>query len=261
MDIAEIVVLLVEPSSTQQRIISNQFTELGIRTVLVAESGRVALDMIEREEPDLVVSSMYLPDMTGTDLVHEMRGTHDHAGMAFMLISSETDVKVLDPIRQAGAIAILPKPFAPKELEYAMNATLSYYNPNQVSLSNEDVEDIRVLVVDDSRMARKHIRRVLEKMGLMDITEAENGREALSMLGGNYFDLVVTDYNMPEMDGRELIDEIRQHTEQKNIPILMVTSEHDGSRLAAVKQAGVSAICDKPFETDTVRELLEGMLS
>ena len=74
-------------------------------------------------------------------------------------------------------------------------------------------------------------------------------------------DLVVTDYNMPEMDGREFVEYVRSRSWQRSVPILMVTSETDQGRLAAVEEAGVSGICDKPFEPAVVRCLLARMLS
>ena len=69
--------------------------------------------------------------------------------------------------------------------------------------------------------------------------------------------MVFTDYNMPVMDGEELTRHIRENSMQRSIPILMVTSEENGSRLAAVQQAGVSGICDKPFDTDTVMKMIQ----
>jgi two-component system chemotaxis response regulator CheY len=73
-------------------------------------------------------------------------------------------------------------------------------------------------------------------------------------------DLIVTDYNMPEMDGREFVEYVRTRSWQQEVPILMVTSESSESRLAAVQEAGVSGICDKPFETALLQQLLAGML-
>ena len=70
----------------------------------------------------------------------------------------------------------------------------------------------------------------------------------------------MTDYNMPEMDGRELTEFIRTQSWQSTVPILMVSSESNQSRLSAVVQAGVSGVCDKPFEPAVVRGLLEKML-
>ena len=114
--------------------------------------------------------------------------------------------------------------------------------------------------VDDSAMARKHIARVLNNLGIHNITTAENGRQAMELIERNFFDLVVTDFNMPEMDGEALTRYIRERSSQRSIPVLMVTSEESGSRLSAVQQAGVSGICDKPFDTATVKQMIRQML-
>ena len=99
-----------------------------------------------------------------------------------MLISSEYRPEKLEEFKQAGVVAILPKPFEPVHLQRALNATLELLNTDELNLELFDVHDVRVLLVDDSKTARRHIRRVLEKMGLQHITEAENGANALSAL-------------------------------------------------------------------------------
>jgi two-component system chemotaxis response regulator CheY len=260
LQLEELLVLLIEPSSTQQRAILRLLSELGIEEIVTAKTGQEALQLMHSQNPDLAISSLYLSDMTGTDLVHTMRNDSSLADMAFMLISSETRFRYLDPIRQAGAIAILPKPFQLAELRIAMNSVLELIDPEIIELDSFCPEDLEVLVVDDSSMARKHITRVLNAMGIERITSANDGEEAVEIIADNYFDLVVTDYNMPNMDGKELIDHIRTASNQASIPVLMVTSEENENRLAAVQQAGVSAICDKPFETSVVRDLIQKSL-
>jgi two-component system chemotaxis response regulator CheY len=103
-----------------------------------------------------------------------------------------------------------------------------------------------------------YVCRVLENMGILpdNIDSAENGEQALHKVNDNYYDFIVSDYNMPVMDGMELLDRIRKESAQSSIPVLMVTSETDANRLAAVQQAGVSAICDKPFDPSSVRQLI-----
>jgi two-component system chemotaxis response regulator CheY len=103
--------------------------------------------------------------------------------------------------------------------------------------------------------------RVLKNLGLEHITSAENGVAAVALIEKNFFDLVVTDYNMPEMDGETLTRYIREHSSQRSIPVLMVTSEDNASRLAAVQQAGVSGICDKPFDAITVKRMIRNLLA
>jgi two-component system chemotaxis response regulator CheY len=85
--------------------------------------------------------------------------------------------------------------------------------------------------------------------------------QALELIESRLYDFVVTDYNMPRMDGRELIEHIRQNSTQSSLPILMVTSEANENRLAALQQSGVSAICDKPFEPAMVRRLVRRIIA
>ena len=94
----------------------------------------------------------------------------------------------------------------------------------------------------------------------MKITEAVDGSEAIALLKDNMFDLVVTDYNMPEINGKELTRYIRSESEQSHLPILMVTSESNDTHLANILTEGVTAMCDKPFEPENVKKILYKIL-
>ncbi|KPJ92132.1 MAG: chemotaxis protein CheY [Gammaproteobacteria bacterium SG8_11] len=259
--IDQIHVVLVEPSCAQHKIIEAYLRELGVSSVDWVQTGKQALEMLQRRRPDLLISAMYLEDTTGTELIQGIRAGELCRDVPFMLISSETNYRYLEPIRQAGVIAILPKPFVKEQLEKSLYATLDYFDPERVELPKIDYEDFKVLIVDDSETSRRHIKRLLRRMGLENITEAENGLQGLELIGDDFFDLIVTDYYMPEMDGKEFIERIREDSPQASVPILMVTSAaNDESRLAAVRQAGVSAICDKPFEPKKIKQLIENII-
>ena len=254
--IGDLLILLVEPSTTQRKYIFAYLSKMGIDNIDFADSGEAAFNSMTQAVPDLIISSMHLPDMTGTDLLLEMREDPDLAHVPFMLISSETHYRYLEPIRQAGAIAILPKPFEIEQLRSALHSTLDYIDPALLEVDALNPEQLVVLLVDDSKLARNHIKRVLINMGIENIVEAENGVEAVALVESQKFDLIVTDYNMPEMDGKEFSQFVREQSNQTDVPILMVTSISDESRLAIVENIGVSAICDKPFEVSNVRDLL-----
>ena len=260
--VSDLSIILVEPSSIQQRIITKFLNECGISKITYHDNASSALSELENYQPDLVISAMHMEDMSGTELVQNMRMNDAMVDVPFMLISSETSFRYLDPIRQAGAIAILPKPFELSQLKRALENTLDFIDPKELNANIEIAnEELNVLIVDDSFTARRHITRVLNNLGIEKITEAKDGKEAVEIINNNFFDLIVTDYNMPEMDGRELTEFVRNESGQASIPVLMVSSESDENRLAAVQQAGVSAICDKPFEPGNVKQLLEKMLS
>ncbi len=254
-------VVLVEPSSSQKKIVTQQLEEVGITQFEAVDTGQEALTIIDTEQPDLVISAMFLDDMTGAELVLDMRDNPVTADIPFMLISSETSFKALDPIKQAGASAVLPKPFRANDLKRAILMIMDWENPVALQLDEQTNEAMQVLLVDDSQMARRLIARTLEKLGIQHISEAENGRAAIPLLQQQKFDLVVTDYNMPEMDGHEFLVYIRHHSNQPDVPVMMVTTEGDESKLKAVQHEGVSAIMDKPFEVQEVRKLIESVFT
>ena len=262
ISLSDLSVLLVEPSRMQAGLVGRMLEHQGIRHVQVLDTAQAALAALTEGAVagTVVISSLYLPDMAGTDLVMAMRADEALEAVPFILISSETRPQVLEPIRQSGACSIVNKPFNEQQLSRALFAAADYLNP-PADLDLAEVEGMRVLIVDDSLASRHHLRRLLEELGIERITEAADGKAAVTILADTMFDLVITDYNMPEMDGRELTEYIRTQSWQAEVPVLMVTSEQNMGRLAAVERAGVSAICDKPFEAGSIRRLISEALT
>ncbi len=259
--LSDLQVVVVEPSSMQAHLVERMLAKLGVGKVLRVASGADALaSLCGLGEGAVVVSSLYLPDMAGTELVGAMRADKGLEDVPFILVSSETRPQVLDPVRQSGACSIVAKPFTAEQLARALYAAADYLTP-PTDLDIAEVEQLRVLLVDDSYASRHHLRRLLEELNIDRITEAVNGREAVQCLQTTMVDLVITDYNMPEMDGRELTEYIRNQSWQNTVPILMITSEQNQGRLAAVEKAGVSAICDKPFDATSIRQLIVDAVS
>ena len=261
LEIRDLSILLVEASSTQSRFITTQLQDAGVDNIECVDTIAAAKQSLTGFIPDLIISAMYFEDGSGAELAEFVKANTLTENIAFMLISSELRFSVLDQVKQAGAVAILPKPFKFTDLQRALTATLSYIEPDEMELDLYDVTSLKVLVVDDSLTARNHICRVLNNMGISLLNTTENGLQALAYLAGNSVDLIVTDYNMPEMDGKQLIEQIRQNPKLAYLPIMMVTSEEGNAKLSAVKQAGVSALCDKPFDIDTVRQLVQQLLN
>ncbi len=260
--LSDLNILLVEPSDTQRKIIASLLIKENVGEIDAVSSIAEAKTALKIHGADLIVSAMYFEDGTGLELLKHVKLSEDLQATPFMLVSSETRVAKLEEFKQAGIAAILPKPFKPLHLQRALKASLDLINEEEVEFEFFDVKQVRVLVVDDSKLARNHIRRVLENMGLEKIKEAENGAMALTHLKDEEFDLVVTDYNMPEMDGRELSEFIRFTPKTAHIPIIMVTSEAaDSAKMSNIQQTGVNALCDKPFETQEVRRMLMALLS
>ena len=115
---------------------------------------------------------------------------------------------------------------------------------------------MKFLVVDDFSTMRRIVRNLLKELGYTNVDEAEDGVMALSKLRSGGFDFVVSDWNMPNMDGLTMLQQIRQDPELKHLPVLMVSAEAKKENIIAAAQAGASGYVVKPFTAATLDEKL-----
>jgi len=119
------------------------------------------------------------------------------------------------------------------------------------------IENTKFLVVDDFSTMRRIVRNLLKELGFSNVQEAEDGVEALNKLRGDQFDFVVSDWNMPNMTGIELLRAIRADASLKHLPVLMVTAEAKKENIIEAAQAGASGYVVKPFTAATLDEKLK----
>ena len=115
---------------------------------------------------------------------------------------------------------------------------------------------MKILVVDDFSTMRRITKNLLKDLGFTNIQEADDGSTALPMLQQGDFDFVVTDWNMPGMQGIDLLRAIRADENLKHTPVLMVTAEAKKEQIVAAAQAGVNGYVIKPFTAATLKEKL-----
>ncbi|WP_166830273.1 response regulator [Thalassoroseus pseudoceratinae] len=114
---------------------------------------------------------------------------------------------------------------------------------------------MRALVVDDSGTMRTIIKRGLSLLSVTQVADAEDGVQALSLFKSAEFDLILSDWNMPNMDGLEFLENVRSINE--TIPFIMITTEAERSRVVSAIQAGVSDYIVKPFTVDVLKAKLD----
>lgn len=119
------------------------------------------------------------------------------------------------------------------------------------------IEDTKFLVVDDFSTMRRIVRNLLKELGFVNVQEAEDGVDALNKLRSESFDFVVSDWNMPNMTGIELLRAIRGDASLKHLPVLMVTAEAKKENIIEAAQAGASGYIVKPFTAATLDEKLK----
>ena len=119
-----------------------------------------------------------------------------------------------------------------------------------------DPSKIKFLVVDDFSTMRRIVRNLLKELGYVNADEAEDGAIALQKLKNGGYDFVVTDWNMPNMDGLQLLQHVRADPTLKHLPVLMITAEAKKENIIAAAQAGAHGYIVKPFTAATLNEKL-----
>jgi two-component system chemotaxis response regulator CheY len=120
--------------------------------------------------------------------------------------------------------------------------------------------ELRFLVVDDFSTMRRIVKNLLQELGYANVQEADDGNTALPMLKNGNFDFIITDWNMPQMPGLELLKAVRADEKLKHLPVLMVTAEAKREQIVEAAQAGVSGYVIKPFTAQTLSEKLNKIL-
>jgi len=253
---SELSVLLIESSKMQQNIMIKKLNEESVSNIEVVNGKLEALAKITKYPPDLIISNLHYEDGSAIELLHTLRKHAEFSTLPFILVSSEQRRDHLEVFKQSGILAILNKPFEQIALKRALKSAVAFLSQEDLYIENYDVNTLRVALVDDSKLARKAVSKVLQNLGLNNITEFEDGSYAIDYLKSNEIDLLVTDYNMPEVNGIELTKFVRASNEHSHVPILMVTSEAKDSHLSKVLEAGVDAILDKPFDTTNIKSIL-----
>jgi two-component system chemotaxis response regulator CheY len=117
--------------------------------------------------------------------------------------------------------------------------------------------NLKILVVDDMSSMRRIIKNTLKQLGYPNTDEAEDGQKALEKVRNESFDLVVSDWNMPNMNGLDLLKAIRQDPKLSALPVLMVTTEAEMDHILEAIRSGVNSYILKPFTPETMKEKID----
>ena len=119
---------------------------------------------------------------------------------------------------------------------------------------------LKVLIVDDQFSVRQMTRMTLEQIGIRNVYESENGKDAMNKASVQPLDLIISDYNMPEMDGLGLLRSVRGHQAVRKVPFILLTGRGDRELVVKAAQAGVNNYLIKPFTAAILREKIEQVI-
>lgn len=261
--VSPMTVLIVEPSRVQSAIIKSYFQSSLFSVVGTVPNGTAAIEAVRTLRPRVVVSAMHLSDFSGVHLAQQIREEFQVNTPGFVLITSEADDGESVTLNTPNRVLLLHKPFTAGQMLQAINQVtgasmlLQTTGDNRTALRPNDRSQLRVLIADDSSTARINVRTVLQGLGFTQFLEVPDGAHAIAVAAQEKCDLIVTDYNMPLMDGRALVSYLKQNLATASIPIMMVTTETEPRVLDPVRQLGVVAIFPKAFPASDVGPLLD----
>lgn len=242
--------------------IESILTEAGAEVRTSANPTRALLDIVHWN-PDAIVSNVNVGEMTGFELCLILKMMPDHAKIPFIILSSSKSEHVKAQIEAVGADYYIPKDQhfdtnTYKAICRALNESDDLSLDVKVSAKKQGGDTI--LVVDDSSVMRRIICNILASLGITKVAHAENGKEALARIGEQPCSMVLTDWNMPVMNGLELVYALRERDDTCTLPIIMITTEGASAEREQAEKAGVNAFLPKPFTRDSFRQVLQKFL-
>ncbi|HPP88549.1 MAG TPA: response regulator, partial [bacterium] len=243
-------ILIIDDS----KIIHKQLLEILINNnyrVLQAYNGQEALEILEKQKPDIILTDIEMPIMNGYELCKAVKQNPSTEKIPIVILSSLTTGVDIDRGFDVGANDYLTKPVNAEELISRLDAILK-----------ENIKSTRekILVIDDSKTIRNMVIQGLEQQGFK-VYYAVNGKDGLQKALECNPDLITTDYDMPIMNGWELCQELRKHEKLKEIPTIMLTSRDAARDRAKQAAAGVKAYLTKPFSVDKLLVIVERLIA
>ena len=249
-------VLYVEDNDDNVFMLSRRLQKRGYE-ILVASDGESGVEVATAEQPDLILMDLGLPGIDGWETTRRLKADALTASIPVIALSAHAmeadrqsalaagcddfDTKPVDLDRLLGKIEACLDRVAESESEVASVVTTA-----TVVTGAEDGPTL--LVVDDSDDNRYTLTRRLRRQGHERILEAENGRQALDMLRSQSIDLVLLDMMMPEMNGYEVLTEMRQDMELRELPVIMISALDDLDNIVRCLELGAEDYLPKPFD-------------
>ena len=266
-------VLVVDDNETNRQVLVDRLTEWRMRPLAVGDAA-AALDALVRAEAQgtpfaLVLLDARMPDLDGITLAAEIQARFGSSSQRLILLSSDDDPVLPARSREAGIKAYLLKPVQHSELLETIWAVMNtellpeHGNETRSTVAENLVRRValRILVAEDNELNVALLRELLTQSG-HSAEFASDGRTALALSTTNSFDLLLLDLHMPEMDGFEVVQAIRQAelTTGRHLPIIALTARSSNRDRARCLAAGMDDFLSKPIEADALWAAIDRMV-
>lgn len=245
--------LIADDSTVSRRILIGILQhDCAISDIVQADDGEEALRLLQNGEFGVVFLDWNMPKMEGIDVLSSLR--EQGITTPVIMVTGEKDKEHVMRAFSAGANDYIVKPFTPKRVAERVRRTLDYGLAPRRSRRLR-----RALVADDSAVLRRLLASILkDRCSFGEVIQAGDGAEAVEAAAEGGFDLILLDWNMPNMQGIDALRAIR--ASDRNTPVIMVTSEKEGTRIVEAIDAGANNYIIKPFEPVSLAEKLKQVL-
>ncbi len=244
-------IMVADDSPIIRKLITFSLSIKGYEIISVND-GMEALEILPRENIDLLITDLNMPNVDGFELIKAVRENDELKHTPIIVLSNLSETDDIERALQFGADSYLIKPFEQKTI----------LNEVQIFKLIGEVMNLKFLVVDDSVTMRRIVINSLANLNYLDYVEASDGKDALAKLESNPdINFVITDWNMPEMSGLELVKAIRSDERFSELPVLMVTTRGLKNDIIEALKARVNNYILKPFTPQVLREKIEQILS
>ncbi|HIA68105.1 TPA: response regulator [Candidatus Poribacteria bacterium] len=244
-------ILLVDDSKLVHASVGRIIDKNGFK-LIHAMDGVEGLQKAVEYMPDLIISDLDMPNMNGYEMCQEIKQRNATQDIPVVILSVRGTGLDIDKGFDVGANDFLTKPVDEAELISRINLTLA---PKGESSLRE-----KILVVDDSALVRNMMKQGLSQQGF-EILTASDGHEGYDAAVEHEPDLIITDFNMPGMDGRELTRALKNREALSDIPVLMLTAADSDKDQRKGKHAGIAAFLSKPFPPDKLVVIAEKLIA
>ncbi len=243
-------ILFVDAGKTLLHVVRAALSPAGFR-VVAAHNAEQALALCRKHAFELVLTSVLLPGLSGLDLCRRLKEENPGRYLPVIILSSSDDPLDMDTAFGCGADDYLLKSFPPEMLAAKVSEHLDLVERKRHN---------KILVADDTKLIRELLRHSFIKSGLFVIT-AQNGREALELAREHKPDVVVTDIEMPEMDGYALCEKLRDEPELRHTMVVIMSTRGRQSDILRGERLGVSRYFVKPFDVEKMQLVVEQLLA
>jgi len=240
-------ILVVDDNSLNRLLIKKVVNGMGL-SIEEADNGPLALDMLSIEKFDLVLLDIRMCGMDGIEVLKAIRAIPQHNKLPVIMMSAVDDLNTIKKCLNNGATDYLTKPFEIKLVQsriyHAFKAATR--NPDNDHARTKERHS-RILIVDDEPLNLSLIEHSLKGNGY-NLRLMNNPVEALQVLTHEDYDLIMLDIKMPDMDGVEMLEAIKQNESIKNIPVLMLSAMDDFGTIKKCMESGAIDYISKPFK-------------